>query len=109
MLNKYGISFETSFSFPDLLSPIGYPIFFDFALYDNDGNVILIEYQGIQHFIPQQDHFGDYQREITDPLKKEYCNKNQIRLYEITYQDDTIAKLNEILSEIYANFVPSSE
>lgn len=109
LLKQYGISYKSSFSFPDLLSPLGYPVFFDFALWDNNGNMNLIEYQGIQHYIPQPDHFGDYQREITDPLKKEYCKNNYIHLYEITYKDDIKEKLNQILSEIYANFVPSSD
>lgn len=109
ILKKYGISFKTSFSFPDLLSPLGYPVFFDFAIHDDNGNIKLIEYQGIQHFIPQEDHFGDYQREITDPLKKKYCTDNKIHLYEITYQENIKEKLDKILSEIYVNFVPSSE
>jgi hypothetical protein len=109
LLKSYNIHFETSYSFNDLLSPFGWPIFFDFALRDDNNKINLIEFQGIQHFIPQPDHFGDYQREITDPLKKEYCKQNNIRLFEITYEDDIKSSLDKILSELYANFVPSSD
>ena len=109
ILNEYGIQFEKSYSFDDLLSPLGWPVFFDFALRDDNGKLNLIEFQGIQHFIPQSDHFGDYQREVTDPLKKAYCKTNNIRLFEITYEDDIKASVDKILSELYANFVPSKQ
>ena len=109
MLNEYGIAFEKGFSFDDLLSPYGSPVFFDFAIFDRNNNMHLIEYQGVQHYVPQSNHFGDYQREITDPLKKEYCKIHNIPLYEISYEEDIRTAINSILKKIYANFVPSSE
>lgn len=108
ILNEYGIVFEKGFSFDDLLSPYDAPVFFDFALLDYENHIHLIEYQGIQHYIPQSNHFGDYQREVTDPLKKKYCKKHNIPLYEISYEEDIREALNSILKKIYADFVPSS-
>ena len=35
----------------------------------------LIEYQGEQHYVEKTNGFGDTQRLITDPLKREYCKK----------------------------------
>ena len=107
LLQKFGITPIKQFSFNDLLSPLGYPIFFDFAIKDDKDDLVLIEYQGIQHYQPQSNHFGDYQREITDPLKREYCRKNNIRLYEIPFDADLQDEITKIVSEIHANSVPS--
>ena len=109
ILQEYGITPIKQFSFEDLLSPLGFPLFFDFAIKNNENELVLIEYQGVQHFEPQSDHFGDYQREVTDPLKREYCKRNNIRLYEISYDADLRKEIEKIVSEIYANSVPSSK
>lgn len=109
ILKEYGITAIKGFSFDDLLSPLGAPVFFDFAIFDNENNIHLIEYQGEQHYTPQKNHFGDYQREVTDPLKKEYCKTHNIPLYEISYTEDLRTAIDSILSKIYANSVPNSK
>lgn len=107
IFKELGINAEKSFSFSDLVSPYGNPLFFDFAIHADDNKLYLIEYQGIQHYIPQKNHFGDYQREITDPLKKEYCQKHGIPLFEIRYDEDLRVAIDKIVSVINANSVPS--
>ena len=43
--------------------------------------------------------FGKQQREITDLQKREYCNKKNIKLYEIKYDEDIYNKIEYILKE----------
>ena len=95
-LNKFGVQFEKEFSFPDLKGPNGGYLKFDFKIYDSDKNIILIEFQGVQHF-ENTPHLSSMQREITDPLKREYCKKHNIKLYEISYLDDVSAEIEKIV------------
>lgn len=93
------INFSSQFSFKDLLSEKNNRLFFDFALLDENNNLLcLIEFQGIQHFIPQPNGFGQQQREITDAQKADYCKNNNIPLYYITYLDNIDEKIKEICS-----------
>lgn len=109
ILQQLNIQFQRGYSFPDLLSPRYGTVYFDFALRDSDNNMVLIEYQGEQHYIPQSNHFGDYQREVTDPLKKQYCKTHNIPLYEIRYDEPIEESLMNILNKAHVNPVPSSK
>ena len=108
ILSSKNIPFERQYSFEDLLSDKGFPVFFDFALKDSSGHICLIEYQGVQHYVPQVDHFGDHQRDVTDVLKREYCKRNGLKLFEIAYTDDIDTSISNILDILYGNTVPSS-
>ena len=73
---------------------------FDFAIFeDNDKQEIkcLIEFQGKQHY-QSLDYFGgDEYLQLTkerDLKKKEYCNKNNFKLIEISYKEQN--KINSI-------------
>lgn len=102
-LNKRNISFVTQYWFDDLRSDKNYPLKFDFAIIDKDNDTIkcLIEYQGEQHFDDyDRGYFGKQQREVTDRLKKDYCENNNIKLYEICYNENIIQRLEEILNSI---------
>ena len=47
ILKEAGLIFKEEYSFPGLNSPNGRPLRFDFAVFDDDGNLdFLIEYQG---------------------------------------------------------------
>jgi hypothetical protein len=47
ILEKSGLVFREEYIFPDLRSPNGKPLRFDFAVFDDDGRIdFLIEYQG---------------------------------------------------------------
>lgn len=99
-LEKNNISYIKEYSFPDLkTSKGGYPRF-DFAIFSKDGLYCLIEYQGIQHYKIYSGDFGDYEREVTDNLKKEYCKEKNISFYEIKYDENTLQKLQEILKPL---------
>ena len=88
VLLENNIMFETQKTFQDLRSDKNYPLFFDFYLTDYN---ILIEYQGIQHYIctntwwNTKDNFESLQKR--DNLKRDYCQSHNIRLIEIPYTD----------------------
>lgn len=104
-LSSKDIYFTKGKFFPDLV--YNGVLKFDFELFDQNYNSHLIEYQGIQHYEKQTSGFGDQQREITDQMKKDYCSKNNIPLYEIRYDDNIELKMNEIIAHV--NPVLSSE
>lgn len=110
-LTKRNIKFKTSYWFKDLYSTKNHPLYFDFAILDrNDKLLCLIEYQGVQHYkeVDKNGTFGKLQREVTDKMKKEYCEAHNITLYEIRYDENIYEVLNNILA-IYVNSVPSSK
>lgn len=98
VLRKFNIKYKQQYSFDDLrTSKNGIPRF-DFGILNQDNTLnFLIEYQGIQHYIPDI-QFGKIEREETDELKKEYCRKNNIKLYEILYNENIEEAVTNILS-----------
>lgn len=61
---------------------------FDFAIFDKDELLTLIEYQGEQHFrslerFGWREKFRDRQRK--DQIKRDFCHQNNIPLIEIPY------------------------
>lgn len=81
------IIFSKQWTFPDLKSKNNYPLYFDFAIFNEENKLIcLIEYQGSQHYDAPHGKWTDKTQE-TDVLKKDYCNKNNIKLITIPYWD----------------------
>ena len=92
ILTAAGLPFIEEYSFPDLLSHKNAPLRFDFAVFDDNGDIdFLIEYQGIQHYEPKS-KFGGIpglrQQQYYDMLKREYCKKHDITLVLIPYYDE---------------------
>ena len=51
ILDMAGLPYQEEYSFPDLVSSSGRPLRFDFAVFDDNGDIdFLIESQGIQHY-----------------------------------------------------------
>lgn len=99
-LNNHNINFKQEYTFEDL--KLIYKLRFDFGLLNQDNQLLaLIEFQGQQHYRIGYKDFGKQQREITDPMKKEYCKKNNIPLYEIRYDENIEERLQKILNEVY--------
>lgn len=96
-LLKRNIDFITEFSFKDLLTDKYHPCRFDFAIFENNKLLFLLEYQGIQHY--SNTNFGREQREKTDIKKKEYCKEKNIKLYEIKYNENISQRLDEIIQK----------
>lgn len=89
ILEKEGLVFEEEYIFPDLISSSGRPLRFDFAVFDDEGEIeFLIEYQGIQHY-EQKSKFGGYtglrKQQFNDMKKREYCKEHGLILLEIPY------------------------
>lgn len=108
-LDNIHVKYKREVSFNDLTGPNGGVLRFDFGLYNEEDQLLcLIEYQGEQHYMQKSYDFGTLQREITDPLKRMYCIEHNIPLFEISFQDNILKSLREILKSItlHANPVP---
>lgn len=112
LLKKENIRYSHDSGFSDLkTSRGGYPRF-DFKVYDSNKILVgLIEIQGLQHYKERKNSdFGQFQREETDQLKRDYCLAHNIPLYEIRYDEDFENRTYEILKEmnvLHVNPVPS--
>ena len=59
ILEQAELNFKEEYIFPDLKSPNGRPLRFDFVIFDDDGRIdFIIEYQGKQHYEPSQKFGG---------------------------------------------------
>ena len=92
ILSSSGLKFKEEYIFPDLVSISGHPLRFDFAVFDDCGDLdFLIEYQGIQHYEPKS-KFGGIaglrKQQANDMKKREYCRKHNINLIAIPYWDE---------------------
>lgn len=107
-LTENNINFTKEYWFDDLRTENGGALKFDFALLDDNDNLIsLIEFQGIQHYQEtSRNGFGDQQRLVTDDMKRKYCEEHNIVLHEIRYDDNVQEKLDQI---IHANTVGSDD
>lgn len=106
ILNAAELNFKEEYTFPDLLSNTGRPLRFDFAVFDDDGNLdFLIEYQGIQHYQPKS-KFGGLnglrKQQFNDMKKREYCKKHDIKLIAIPYWDEMRMDYDYIMNLAYA-------
>lgn len=91
LLFNLNLNYQTQFWYKDLKDKTY--LYFDFAILDNDKNIIcLIEYQGEQHYLDIPFLNSNITKKH-DQMKKEYCQRNNIRLIEIPYYD--FDKLNE--------------
>lgn len=106
VLENAGVNFIEEYSFPDLVSSSGRELRFDFAIFDdNDQLLFLIEYQGIQHYEPKS-KFGGYsglrKQQFNDLQKREYCANHNIILIEIPYTEEARINYDYIMNAYYA-------
>lgn len=92
ILEQAGLDFQEEYTFPGLVSNNGRPLRFDFAVFDDNGDLdFLIEYQGIQHY-EAKSKFGGlsglHKQQYNDMKKREYCQKHDITLIAIPYWDE---------------------
>lgn len=99
-LNKNNILYESQKRFDDCRSKK--PLPFDFYLPHYN---VCIEYNGIQHYEPI-DYFGgqkNFESQILrDKIKREYCKKNNILLFEVPYYsdlDEELIRLYDLITE----------
>ena len=93
ILKENGIPFKEEYSFPDLVTNSGRPLRFDFAIFDDEGQLeFLIEYQGIQHYEAKSIYGGDAgfrKQQQYDIRKRIYCKEHGYTLIEIPYWDES--------------------
>jgi hypothetical protein len=106
ILERAGLNFKEEYSFPDLVSSSGRPLRFDFAIFDDNGELdFLIEYQGIQHY-EAKSKFGGIaglrKQQFNDMKKREYCRLHNIILIAIPYVDEGRVDYDYIMNAYYS-------
>ena len=91
LLDSLGISYIEEYSFPDLVSTSGRVLRFDFAVFDDCGELMaLLEFDGEQHYKAKSKFNGNQglqKQQYNDRKKNEYCARNGYRLVRIPYTD----------------------
>lgn len=87
LLIENNIEFSTQYTFPDLKGVGGRKLRFDFAIFKNHKLSHLIEYNGKQHYEKSEGSWSSSFENLikNDQLKKQYCEKNNIKLIVIPY------------------------
>lgn len=103
-LDKNNILYSKEYSFKDLVSDKNIPLRFDFAIFNNNNQLIgLIEYNGEQHY-KEVKLFGgeDYFNKLCyhDKIKQNYCMHNNIPLLIIKYDEPIEEKIQAFLKDI---------
>lgn len=106
ILEEAGLNFVEEYSFPDLVSSSGRPLRFDFAVFDDEGNLdFLIEFQGIQHYQAKSKFGGASglrKQQYNDMQKRRYCKEHNIILIAIPYIHEGILDYDYIMNAYYS-------
>lgn len=97
------IKFKTEYKFNDLFTSYNNKAKFDFALLDDNNNVIrLIEYDGEQHFRESDFFKGSLkQRQKYDNIKNQYAKEHNIPLIRIPYWEIKNINLEMLIGDKY--------
>lgn len=103
ILEDAGFNFKEEYVFPGLCSSNGRALRFDFAVFDDDGDIdFLIEFQGKQHYEPSSKFGGKkglYQQQFNDNKKRRFCALNDIKLIEIPYYEEDLVDYDYIMKK----------
>lgn len=101
ILKANEMNFIEEYSIEGLNSSNGRALRFDFAIFDDDGNIdFIIEYQGKQHYEASSKFGGKrglYQQQFNDNKKRRYCALNNINLIEIPYTEENLISYDYIM------------
>ena len=103
ILEKNNIIFQSQYTYPDLLGPGGNMLRFDFAILNDNRQVLrLIEFQGEQHYLNDDEvsYWGDSPRE-NDKTKQKYCKEHNIILICIPYWKRDTMTIDDLLGDKY--------
>jgi len=102
ILNNEHQNFKKQYSFSDLKSNKNFPLLFDFAIFNDQNQLLyLIEYDGEQHFNKQSRYYSKENIEH-DKIKNNYCIQHNIKLYRIPYWNyNSLTDLTSLLKEEY--------
>ena len=103
ILTKAELNFKMEYTFPDLTSPNGKPLRFDFVVFDDDGKIdFIIEFQGKQHYEPSSKFGGKkgfYQQQFNDNKKRRFCKLHDFTLIEIPYLEENLITYDYIMKK----------
>ena len=102
VLNNLNISYAAEYIYDELFGVGGGNLRFDFAIFQENDVVCLIEYDGELHYIDRPLDMPLEYRKQNDNLKNEYCKNNNIKLVRIPYWNfDNIEKILVTMLEKY--------
>lgn len=103
ILERAGLNFKEEYIFPELKSPNGRPLRFDFVVFDDDGKIdFIIEFQGKQHYEASSKFGGKkglYQQQYNDNQKRRFCALHNFTLIEIPYTDEGLVTYDYIMKK----------
>ena len=85
ILAENNITFSRQFSFNNCRSKNNNLLYFDFIIYKDNGALLVIEYQGGQHYGDVPEHWTS--PEENDSIKRMFCREKNIEMIEIPYWD----------------------
>ena len=101
ILSDAGFNFKEEYIFPDLKSPNGRPLRFDFEIFDDDGKIdFIFEFQGKQHYEASSKFGGKkglYQQQYNDNQKRRFCALHDFNLIEIPYTEENLINYDYIM------------
>lgn len=105
-LDKYKIKYKREYIFEDLIGTGGGFLRYDFALFDNNKIIMLLEYDGSQHY---EVAFGSKENfiktQLHDEIKNNYAKSCNIPLIRIPYfkYKDIPQIIKNLINEYYYN------
>lgn len=100
ILDQYNVDYKTEYRFSDCRDIR--PLPFDFAIFDKDKIVLLVEFDGVQHFEAQKIFGGKkalLETQRRDKIKTRYCQQRGLRLLRFAYTLDDETITNALLCE----------
>lgn len=85
ILAENNVTFSRQFSFNNCRSKNDNLLYFDFIVYKENGGLLVIEYQGGQHYGDVPEHWQS--PEENDNIKRAFCKEKNIKMVEIPYWD----------------------
>ena len=105
ILTQAGFNFQEEYYFPELKSPNGRVLRFDFVVFDDDGKIdFIIEYQGRQHYEASSKFGGKkglFQQQFNDNKKRKFCALHGFNLIEIPYTEENLISYDYIINKAY--------
>jgi len=99
-LDAYGFEYQQEYSFSDL--KCRRLLRYDFALFQGNGLLCLVEFHGRQHFnytksgwFKSEEDFKEQQ--MRDKKKRDYAKRNDLKLIEIRFDQDVSDELDQLL------------
>ncbi len=95
-------------SFDGLLGIGSKPLRFDYAIYNKDKLILLLEYDGEYHYRNVNEN-KLMKVQSNDSIKNDYCQKNNIKLVRICYKNFKLSSYMNMLDDIFKDVLEFNE